>query len=192
MPHSTDQQARDFTTTAMAHSGGRIPVLPAGIAIGVAGLAMIRVGVSESFMKSLRLGQAEKKTREGVERLGTIGNNIARGLVFAGVGVFRIDAAATCDAAEATGTDATSRSFAHTCVGASPLIIVGVGSALFGCARRPRHAGTASSAAHAPRTLDRYVCTSGVPGSSVGGRDAGAPPDFAIRVSAHQAPRCAP
>jgi hypothetical protein len=66
-----------------------------------------------------------------VERLGALGN-VARGLVFAGVGVFMIDAAATFDAAKVKGIDATLRSFAHTPVGPLLLVIVAIGLALFG------------------------------------------------------------
>jgi hypothetical protein len=130
-PHSTNQQARDFTTTAMAHGYGRTLVLLVGIVIGVIGLVMVRIGATKSFLKDLRLGGASRRTREGIEWLGTVGN-VARGLVFAGIGVFMIDAAATFDAAKAKGIDATLRSFAHTPVGPLLLIIVAIGLALFG------------------------------------------------------------
>jgi hypothetical protein len=130
-PHSTNQQTRDFTTTAMAHSYGRILILLVGIVIGVIGLAVIRIGVTKSFLKDLQLGQASRRTREGVEALGTVGN-IARGLVYAGVGAFMVDAAATYDASKAKGIDATLRSFAHTPVGPVLLVVVAIGLALFG------------------------------------------------------------
>jgi hypothetical protein len=130
-PHSTNQQARDFTVTAMTHSYGRVLVLLVGIVIGVVGLAMVRIGATKSFLKDLQLEGASRKTRQAVERLGALGN-VARGLVFAGVGVFMIDAAATFDAAKAKGIDATLRSFAHTPVGPLLLVIVAIGLALFG------------------------------------------------------------
>ena len=130
-PHSTNQQARDFTTTAMAHSYGRILILLVGIVIAVIGLAMVRIGATKSFLKDLQLGRASRRTRKVVERLGVVGN-IARGLVFAGVGVFMIDAAATYDANKAKGIDATLRSFAHTPVGPLLLVIVAIGLAVFG------------------------------------------------------------
>jgi Domain of Unknown Function (DUF1206) len=130
-PHSTNQQTRDFTATAMAHSYGRILILLVAIVIAAIGLAVIRIGVTKSFLKDLQLGQARRRTREGVEVLGTVGN-IARGLVFTGVGVFMVDAAATFDASKAKGIDATLRSFAHTPAGPVLLVVVAIGLALFG------------------------------------------------------------
>jgi preprotein translocase subunit SecG len=130
-PSSTNQQTHDFTTTAMAHSYGRALVLLVGVVIAVIGLVMIKIGASKSFLKDLQLSQASRRTREGVTWLGTVGN-IARGLVFAGIGAFMIDAAVTFDAAKAKGIDATLRTFAHTPVGPLLLGVVAVGLALFG------------------------------------------------------------
>lgn len=130
-PHSTNQQARDFTTTAMAHSHGRILILLVGIVTAVIGLAMVRIGATKSFLKDLQLSRTSHRTREGVELLGALGN-VARGLVFAGVGAFMADAAATYNASKAKGIDATLRSFAHTPVGPILLVIVAIGLALFG------------------------------------------------------------
>lgn len=130
-PHSTNQQARDFTTTAMAHGYGRAVILLVGVVIAVVGLVMIRIGVTKSFVKDLQLSRASRRTRREVELLGTVGN-VARGLVFTGVGAFMIDAAATFDANKAKGIDATLRSFAHTPVGPLLLVIVAIGLALFG------------------------------------------------------------
>ena len=129
-PHSTDQQTRDFTTTAMAHSYGRTLILLVGIVIGAIGLAMVRIGATKSFLEDLQLSRASRRTREGVELVGTIGN-LARGLVFAGVGAFMVDASVTCNASKAKGIDATLRSFAHTPVGPLLLVIVAIGLALF-------------------------------------------------------------
>jgi len=130
-PNSTNQQTRDFSATAMAHSYGRALVLLAGIVIGVVGLVMIRIGASRSFLKDLQLSGASRRTRTAVKWLGTVGN-IARGLVFAGIGVFMIDAAVTFDAAKAKGIDATLRTFAHTPAGPLLLVAVAIGLALFG------------------------------------------------------------
>jgi preprotein translocase subunit SecG len=130
-PNSTNQQTRDFTTTAMAHGYGRALVLLVGVVIAVIGLVMIKIGAGKSFLKDLQLSQASRRTRRGITWLGTVGN-IARGLVFAGIGVFMIDAAVTYDAAKAKGIDATLRTFAHTPVGPLLLAVVAVGLALFG------------------------------------------------------------
>jgi uncharacterized membrane protein YidH (DUF202 family) len=130
-PNSTNQQTRDFTATAMAHSYGRALVVLVGVVIAVVGLAMIKIGASRSFLEDLQLSQASRRTRTGLKWLGTVGN-IARGLVFAGIGVFMIDAAVTFDAAKAKGIDATLRTFAHTPVGPLLLVVVAIGLALFG------------------------------------------------------------
>lgn len=130
-PHSTNQQAQDFTATAMAHSYGRILIFLVGAVIAVIGLAMLKIGVTRSFLKDLQLGSARRRTRRAVELLGTVGN-IARGLVFAGAGAFMIDAAVTYDASKAKGIDATLRSFAHTPAGPFLLVVVAIGLALFG------------------------------------------------------------
>lgn len=130
-PHSTNQQARDFTTTAMAHNYGRILILLVGVVIALIGLAMVRIGATRSFLGDLQLASARRRTRKVVEWLGTLGN-IARGLVFTGAGVFMVDAAATYDPSKAKGIDATLRSFAHTPLGPLLLVIVAIGLTLFG------------------------------------------------------------
>jgi hypothetical protein len=130
-PHSTNQQARDFTSTAMAHGYGRTLILLVGIVIALIGLAMVKIGLTKSFLEDLQLGRASRRTREGVELLGAVGN-VARGLVFAGVGAFMVDAAVTYNASKAKGIDATLRSFAHTPAGPILLVIVAIGLALFG------------------------------------------------------------
>ena len=131
LPQSTNQQSRDFTAQAMQHSGGRLLVGAVGVAIILAGLYLLRTGVTRSFRMDLDLSGASPRTREIVERLGTVGS-IARGAVFGAVGVFLVDAAVTYDASKAKGIDATLRSFAHTPLGPWLLIVVAAGLALFG------------------------------------------------------------
>ena len=130
-PNSTNQQTRDFSATAMAHSYGRTLVFLVGIVIGVVGLAMIKIGARREFLQDLQLSQASRRTRTGIKWLGTVGN-IARGLVFAGIGAFMIDAAVTFDPAKAKGIDATLRYLAHTPAGPSLLVAVAIGLAVFG------------------------------------------------------------
>jgi Domain of Unknown Function (DUF1206) len=131
LPQSTNQQSQDFTSTAMAHSGGRILVGVVGAVILGIGAYMIRNGLTKAFRKDLQFGTASRRTRENVLRLGMIGNT-ARGVVFAAVGMFMIVAAVRFDPAEAKGIDATLRSFAHTPLGPWLLAVVAVGLFLFG------------------------------------------------------------
>jgi hypothetical protein len=131
LPQSTDQQSRDFASQAMQRTGGRILVLVVGAVITLAGLYLIKTGLTKSFMKDLRMTGARRRTRETVERLGVAGN-VARGLVFGAVGVFMLDAAASFNVSKAKGVDSTLRSFAHTPLGPWLLIAVAIGLALFG------------------------------------------------------------
>jgi hypothetical protein len=131
LPQSTNQQSQDFTATAMAHSGGRILVVLVGAVIAGTGVYMIRTGLTKAFRKDLQFGNASRRTRVVVERLGMIGDT-ARGVVFAAVGVFMIVAAVRFEPAEAKGIDATLRSFAHTPFGPWLLAVVAVGLFVFG------------------------------------------------------------
>ena len=131
LPASTDQQSHDFTVQAMAHSGGRLLVGVVGGVIVLAGLYLIKTGLTRSFFRDLNLSGAGRRTRESVEMLGVVGN-VARGLVFGMIGVFLIDAAVRYDASKAKGIDATLRSFAHTPLGPWLLVAVAIGFVLFG------------------------------------------------------------
>jgi hypothetical protein len=131
LPASTNQQSHDFTVQAMAHTGGRLLVGVVGGVIVLAGLYLVKTGVTRSFSKDLNLSGAGRRTRETVEMLGVVGN-LARGLVFGMIGVFLIDAAVRYDASKAKGIDATLRSFAHTPLGPWLLVAVAVGFVLFG------------------------------------------------------------
>jgi hypothetical protein len=131
LPQSTNQQSHDFTVQAMAHSGGRLLVGVVGAVVVLAGLYLIKTGLSRSFFQDLNLAGASRRTREIVETLGVVGN-VARGLVFGAIGVFLIDAAVKYDASKAKGIDATLRSFAHTPLGPWLLVAVAVGFVLFG------------------------------------------------------------
>jgi hypothetical protein len=131
LPQSGNQQSKDFTVTAMAHTGGRILVIAVGLVIAGIGLYMIRTGLTKAFLKDLRMTGASRRTREGVTALGMIGN-IARGAVFTGVGAFMFDAALRFNPSAAKGIDATLRSFAHTPLGPWLLAVVAIGLALFG------------------------------------------------------------
>lgn len=131
LPASTNQQSHDFTVQAMTHSGGRILVGVVGAAVVLAGLYLIKTGLTRSFLRDLDLSGADKRTRETMETLGTVGN-VARGLVFGMIGVFLVDAAVRYDASKAKGIDATLRSFAHTALGPWLLVAVAIGFVLFG------------------------------------------------------------
>jgi hypothetical protein len=58
--------------------------------------------------------------------------NVARGILFVGVGAFMVAAAVHFNPSAAKGTDATLRSFAHTPFGPWLLAVIAIGLALFG------------------------------------------------------------
>ncbi len=72
-----------------------------------------------------------RRTRTAVTGIGFAGN-AARGVVFAGVGLFVMTAAARFDPGRARGIDDTLRSFADTPAGPWLLAVVAVGLLLFG------------------------------------------------------------
>ena len=128
---STNQASQDFTARAMTHSGGQVLVALVGVALIIGGLALVWRGVKRSFAKDLKLSTMSAAKRRWVLRLGTIGN-IARGVVFAAVGGFMLDAAVTFDPTRAKGVDATLRSFAAASYGPVLLVLMAFGLAAFG------------------------------------------------------------
>jgi uncharacterized membrane protein len=128
---STNQASQDFTARTMTHSGGQVLVALVGVALIIGGLALVWRGVKRSFAKNLKLSSMSAAKRRWVLRLGTIGN-IARGVVFAAVGGFMLDAAVTFDPARAKGVDATLRSFAAASYGPVLLVLMAFGLAAFG------------------------------------------------------------
>ena len=128
---SSDQTSRDFTARAMAHKGGVLLVAAVGIALIVGGLALVWRGVTRKFAKNLKLSAMSARKRRWVLALGTVGN-CARGVVFAAVGGFMLDAAVTFDPAKAKGVDSTLRSFAAASYGPVLLVLMALGLAAFG------------------------------------------------------------
>jgi hypothetical protein len=124
-------QSQDWTASALKLPGGRFLV-------GLAGCVLIGVGVvlavraaQRRFLQKLKTGTMSRRTREVVTALG-VGGGLARGVVFAGVGVFALVAAIRFDPHQAKGMDSTLRSFAHTPAGPWLLVAVAVGLILFG------------------------------------------------------------
>jgi NAD/NADP transhydrogenase alpha subunit len=108
------------------------------VLVGLVGCALIGVGVvlgaraaMRRFLKQLDTAAMSHRTREVVTGLG-VGGGVARGIVFAGVGVFALVAAVRYDPHQAKGMDATLRSFAHTPAGPWLLVAIAAGLILFG------------------------------------------------------------
>jgi hypothetical protein len=131
-PKSSNSQSADLTATLLKYPGGQIAVVIVGLVLIGAGGYLIWQAWQRAFLKTLQTGQMTTRQRQLANWLGLIGG-IARGLVFAGVGVFFIVAGAEHNPGKAKGIDATLRSFAHTPLGPLLLVLVAIGLVIFGC-----------------------------------------------------------
>jgi len=130
-PKSTNTQSKDWTATALRHSGGRLAVIVVGLVLVGVGLWWVKRGLTRDFRKKLMLGRMSRTERRAVETVGVIGS-VARGVVFAAAGVFLVTAAVRFDPNKAHGIDDTLRSFAHTPAGPALLVAVAAGLVAFG------------------------------------------------------------
>ena len=130
-PSSSDSQSQDLTADALKYQGGQVVVALAGVVVVIAGLYVIYRAYKLKFLKHLRLGSASPRTRKVVTRLGQIGG-IARGLVFATIGVFLVIAAKDANPKQAKGVDSALRALAHTPLGPWLLVVVAIGLMMFG------------------------------------------------------------
>lgn len=130
-PQSSNRQSRDLTAHAMKLPGGRIIVGLIGLAFVVAAARLAYRSYQKKFLKKLDLSSMRSTTYRVVERLGQIGG-IARGAVFATVGIFLIVAAIEFRPHKAKGIDSALRALAHTPFGPWLLVLVAAGLATFG------------------------------------------------------------
>jgi hypothetical protein len=130
-PSSSDKQSQDLTAAALKVQSGQAIVAIAGIVVIAAGLYVMYRAYKRKFLKHLRFGSASPTTRRTVMRLGQIGG-IARGAVFATVGIFLIIAAQDANPRQAKGIDSALRALAHTPLGPWLLIAVAAGLVTFG------------------------------------------------------------
>ncbi|HEY3686396.1 MAG TPA: DUF1206 domain-containing protein [Streptosporangiaceae bacterium] len=128
---SSDKKSQALTAQAMALPGGQFIVGLVGVAIVVTGVVFVVYGARRMFEKHLRSGEMSRATRKVVVTLGLVGN-IARGIVFGGVGVFVGYAAVTFDPDKAKGMDDTLKTFRDTPAGPWLLLLMAVGLVLFG------------------------------------------------------------
>ncbi len=130
-PSSSDSQSQDLTAAAMKYQGGQVIVALAGVVVVIAGLYVIYRAYKLKFLKHLRMGSASPRTRKVVTRLGQAGG-IARGAVFATIGVFLVIAAKDANPRQAKGIDSALRALAHTPLGPWLLVVVAIGLMMFG------------------------------------------------------------
>lgn len=110
---------------------GRWIVAAAGLALVGAGVFNVYRGVSGRFRKHLKEHELAKEARPWVYVVAVFGL-VSRGVAFALVGFFVVQAAVTYDAKKAQGLDASLRSLAKAPYGRPLLVVVAAGLAAFG------------------------------------------------------------
>jgi len=128
---SQRRRQQDVTATAMQHTAGRVLVGVVGLAIVACGIVLVIEGIRKKFMKYLQTAKMSARTRKVVKVLGITGT-IARGLVFALVGVLVIDAAVTHKAAESGGIDKALQTLRDQPFGEFLTLAAALGLVIFG------------------------------------------------------------
>jgi hypothetical protein len=128
---SQSRQQQDITATAMRHPDGRLLVGVVGLAIVACGIILVVEGARKKFMKYLQTARMSARTRRVVKVLGMIGT-IARGVVFALVGVLVIVAAVTHKASESGGIDKALLTLRDQPFGVFLMALAALGLVVFG------------------------------------------------------------
>ena len=139
---SSDSTSRDWTAKAMGLPGGQAVVGIAGAVVVGTGVYTVVRAVRRKFLDTLDTAAMSRREERIVTLLGVAGN-CARGVIYAGVGVFVLLAAVRFDPHKAKGMDDTLKSFAHTPAGPWLLVVVALGLLLYGvfsfaCVRREK------------------------------------------------------
>ena len=128
---SLSGRQQDITATTMQHPAGRVLVGIVGLAIVACGIVLVTEGARKKFMKHLNTAQMSARTRRVVKLLGITGT-IARGVVFALVGVLVIDAAVTHKASESGGIDKALLTLRAQPFGEFLMLLAALGLLVFG------------------------------------------------------------
>jgi type IV secretory pathway VirB2 component (pilin) len=128
---SQSRQQQDMTASAMQHPAGRVLVGVVGGAIVICGIVLVVEGARKKFMKQLKTAQMSARMRRVVGLFGMTGT-IARGLVFALVGVLVIAAAVTHKASQSGGIDKALLTLRDQPFGEFLMILAALGLVVFG------------------------------------------------------------
>jgi hypothetical protein len=126
---SSSQSA--WTAKALNMPGGQTLVILAGLVVIAIAVGLTVRGLKTDFEKHLNTGRMSRRTYEAVRRLGQVGY-LARGAVFALVGVFVIKAATDHQPGKAKGFDVALKSVANAPFGQLLLIAAAAGLVCFG------------------------------------------------------------
>jgi hypothetical protein len=119
-----------LTARVMRATGGRTLVFLIGAGLVVGGLAMAYRGLRQKFEDLVDEGRMPDVIRAATRVVGTAGL-VARGLVFALVGGFLVDAAVRFQPDKAKGLDASLKTVAHHAFGRGALFVAALGLLAF-------------------------------------------------------------
>jgi hypothetical protein len=128
---SQARREQDWSAKAMHQPAGRWLVGIIGLAIVIAGIALIIEGVRAKFMRLLETSRMSPGTRTVVKRLGMIGTT-ARGAIFALAGVLVVEAAISYQPSKARGLDKALLTLRNQPFGEVLLVIAALGLIIFG------------------------------------------------------------
>ncbi len=128
---SQASQQKEITARVMHHTGGRWLVGIVGVAIAVTGLYLAVEGLRMRFMRYFPEGPISPVSRRMIRILGAIGN-VARGLVFALVGLLVVVAAVRFEPSKAGGLDEALKTLRDQPYGPYLLGVTALGLIAFG------------------------------------------------------------
>lgn len=125
-----NDKTQPLTARVMSHTGGRTLVLLVGAGLVIGGLGMAYRGLRQKFEDLVKLEEMPDGVPTVTRVVGTIGL-VSRGLVFALVGWFLVDAAVRFEPEHAKGLDASLKTLAHHSYGRVALFAGAVGLLAF-------------------------------------------------------------
>jgi hypothetical protein len=128
---SSGQGGEQVTAQALQMTGGQVLVALAGVAIVAAAVLLAWRGLRTKFEEHLDLAELGPGARSALINLGKVGY-VARGIVFALVGILVVVAAVTFDPDKARGMDAALRQVAAQPYGPWLLTLMALGLMCFG------------------------------------------------------------
>ncbi|MFD6419019.1 DUF1206 domain-containing protein [Streptomyces sp. NPDC060194] len=128
---SGDQESKDITAKIVDLPAGQFLLGVGGLTIAIIGVVIAVRAIKRSYHKHLKLGEMSQRARKITDFTGVTGG-IARGVLFAAIGVFALVAAVKYEPDDVKGIDDTLRTFTETPAGPWLLVAVAVGLMLFG------------------------------------------------------------